>query len=84
MRPEGLLSMSMATDLRLTAIYKPDDDGWIQAQLVELPGVITTGRTLEEAKEMLRDALTEYLASFDSVPAEPGTEREELRLTFAA
>jgi predicted RNase H-like HicB family nuclease len=72
--------------MKLTAVYKPVEDGWIQAQLVELPGVITTGRTREEAREMLRDALAEYLASFDSTPvaSAPGAEREELKLTIAS
>jgi predicted RNase H-like HicB family nuclease len=70
--------------MKLTAVYEPVEDGWIQAHFLELPGVITAGRTREEASVMLRDALAEYLASFDSVPAEPGTEREELQLTTAA
>ena len=72
--------------MKLTAVYEPVEDGWIQAQLVELPGVITTGRTREEAREMLRDALAEYLASFDSTPAAegPGVECEELKLTIAS
>jgi predicted RNase H-like HicB family nuclease len=75
----------MAPQMKLTAVYEPVEDGWIQAQLVELPGVITTGRTREEAREMLRDALAEYLASFDSAPvaSAPGAEREELKLTIA-
>jgi predicted RNase H-like HicB family nuclease len=75
----------MTPPMKLTAVYEPVEDGWIQAQLIELPGVITTGRTHEEAKEMLRDALAEYLASFDSTPAAdaPGVEREELELKIA-
>jgi hypothetical protein len=52
---------------------------------VELPGVITAAPTHAEAKVMLRDALAQYLASFDSTPATvgPGVEREELKLTIA-
>ncbi|MBS1863458.1 MAG: type II toxin-antitoxin system HicB family antitoxin [Actinobacteria bacterium] len=69
--------------MKLTAVYEPVEDGWIQAHFVELPGVITAGRSREEARILLRDALREYLASFDSVPADPGTEREELALTLA-
>jgi predicted RNase H-like HicB family nuclease len=72
--------------MKLTAVYEPVEDGWIQAQLVELPGVITTGRTHVEAREMLRVALAEYLASCDSAPAAsaPGAETEELELTIAS
>jgi predicted RNase H-like HicB family nuclease len=78
--------MSMATKLKLTAVYEPVEDGWIQGRLVELPGVITAAPTLAEAKEMLRDALAEYLASFDSAPDTnaPGAESEELLLTIAS
>jgi predicted RNase H-like HicB family nuclease len=76
----------MATKLKLTAVYEPVEDGWIQGRLVELPGVITAAPTLAEAKEMLRDALVEYLASFDSAPtaSAPGAETEELLLTIAS
>ena len=51
----------MAPKMTLTAVYEPVDDGWIQARLKEVPGVITVGRTREEAKELLLDALHEYL-----------------------
>jgi predicted RNase H-like HicB family nuclease len=76
----------MATKLKLTAVYEPVEDGWIQGRLVELPGVITAAPTLAEAKEGLRDALAEYLASFDPAPdvKTPGAESEELLLTIAS
>lgn len=51
----------MASRISLTAVYEPVDGGWIQAHVVELPGVITAAPTLEEAKELLPDALREYL-----------------------
>jgi predicted RNase H-like HicB family nuclease len=78
--------MTMGTKLKLTAVYEPVENGWTQGRLVELPGVITAAPTLDEAKEMLRDALVEYLASFDSAPAAeaPGAESEELELTIAS
>ena len=76
----------MPSGLKLTAIYEPVENGWTQGRLVELPGVITAAPTLAEAKTMLRDALVQYLASFDSAPVAraPGAEREELNLTFAS
>jgi predicted RNase H-like HicB family nuclease len=75
----------MAGELKLTAVYEPVENGWTQGRLIELPGVITAAPTLVEAKGMLRDALAQYLASFDSTPGTtaPGVEREELRLTIA-
>jgi predicted RNase H-like HicB family nuclease len=50
--------------ISLTAIYEPVENGWTQARIEELPAVITAGPTLEEAKELLLDALREYLLSF--------------------
>ncbi len=40
-----------------TAIYEPTDDGWIFARVLEVPGAFSQGRDMEEAREMLRDAL---------------------------
>ena len=43
-----------------TAVYEEDGD-WIMAYLEEIPGVNTQGRTREEARASLRDALNEFL-----------------------
>lgn len=56
--------MNMAHDLAYTAVYEEVEDGWTQARIAEIPGVITAGRDRGEAKELLQDALREYLASF--------------------
>lgn len=64
----------MSSRLSLTAIYEPVDGGWIQAHLAELPGVITAAPTLEKAKELLADALREYLLALgeaEPVPDSP-------------
>jgi hypothetical protein len=40
----------MSETLRLTIAYdEPDEDGWIVARVVEVPGAISQGRTREEA-----------------------------------
>lgn len=44
-----------------TAIFERGDDGWIVATCPEVPGAITQGRTMDEAREMLRDAIHEML-----------------------
>jgi len=47
-------------DLTLTAVYEevPDSEGGgYVAYVEELPGAITQGETLEEARENLRDAI---------------------------
>ena len=45
----------------LTALYETVEQGWTQASLLELPGVITAAPTQQEAAELLLDALHEYL-----------------------
>lgn len=54
----------MAHDLAYTAVFEQVEDGWTQARIAEVPGVITAGRSRGEAKDLLQDALREYLASF--------------------
>ncbi len=51
-----------------TAIYEPTDDGWIFARVLEVPGAFTQGRDMEEAREMLRDALLLMLEAMLRVP----------------
>lgn len=40
-----------------TAVYEPTEDGWIFARVLEVPGAFSQGRGMEEARQMLRDAL---------------------------
>jgi predicted RNase H-like HicB family nuclease len=54
----------MATDLTYTAVFEEVEDGWTQARIAEVPGVITAGSNRQEARDLLQDALREYFASF--------------------
>jgi predicted RNase H-like HicB family nuclease len=70
----------------LTAVFETVDEGWVQARLEELPGVITAATTATEAKALLLDALKEYLLSLDPgdaalVSEDARRERVELSLT---
>ena len=56
--------MRMAKSLTLTAVFTPDENGWTMAQLAEWPAVVTCGRTVDEAREMLADAAREMMASY--------------------
>lgn len=47
-------------------MFEPDEDGWVRATIEELPGVITCAPTLDEARELVRDALDEWLAALTS------------------
>jgi predicted RNase H-like HicB family nuclease len=51
----------MATTFELTAVFRTVENGWVQASLQEVPGVITVAPTRAEAESMLADALHEYL-----------------------
>lgn len=42
---------------RFTAVFEQDGDWWI-GYIEEIPGVNTQGRTLEEARENLKEAVT--------------------------
>ena len=57
------MSVKSVDRLRLTAVYEPDENGWISARVLEIPGVNTCGRTQDEAKELLVDAVREFVAS---------------------
>lgn len=74
--------------LSLTAIYEPVEDGWTQARIAELPAVVTAAPTLEEARELLLDALREYLLSFgdqeNPLPIQDSARREPLELVLSS
>lgn len=74
----------MASRIALTAIYEPVDNGWTQARVKELPGVITAAPTLEEAKSLLEDAVREYLLAQleDGEYGSPAAREERVKLTI--
>lgn len=78
----------VATKLSLTAVFEPVDEGWTQARIVELPAVITAGPTRDEAREMLLDALREYLLSLGqeeaAVEVRDPASSEPLEITLGA
>jgi predicted RNase H-like HicB family nuclease len=43
--------------MKLTAIIEKGENGWYVGQLEEIPAVISQGRTIEELKANLLDAL---------------------------
>jgi predicted RNase H-like HicB family nuclease len=59
--------------IRLTAVFEPGEDGWINARVLELPGANTCARSIEEAKEMLADAVRELVASYADEVREAGS-----------
>ncbi len=61
----------MSSQLTLTAVFTPDEDGWVMAQLAEWPAVVTCGRDVDDARSMLLDAAREMLASYHEDGREP-------------
>jgi predicted RNase H-like HicB family nuclease len=47
-----------------TVVYQPIEDGWFMATVPELPGAVTEGATLEEARANIKDAVELLLQSY--------------------
>jgi predicted RNase H-like HicB family nuclease len=45
-------------------VYTPIEDGWVMAQVPELPGAVTQGRDLDEAREMIQEVVELLLQSY--------------------
>jgi len=73
----------MSEQLRLTIAYdEPDERGWIVARVLQVPGALSQGRSREEARENVIDALRLMLAPDDDEPAEANGRSEALDLTL--
>lgn len=79
------------TALNLTIVYESGDDGWITVSIPEVPGVLSQGRTREEAREMILSALNDWLRFYvDDQSADrlgeiaPDADTEPVHLSFAA
>jgi predicted RNase H-like HicB family nuclease len=73
----------MSETLRLTITYdEPDEDGWIVARVVEVPGALSQGRTRAEARENVLDALRLMLAPDDDDANVAAGRSEPLELTL--
>lgn len=73
----------MSETLRLMITYdEPDEDGWIVARVVEVPGAMSQGRTREEARENVLDALRLMLAPDDDDANVAAGRSEPLELTL--
>lgn len=76
---------AMSDTLRLTIAYdEPDEDGWIVARVVEIPGTLSQGRSREEARENVVDALRLMLTPDDDDPDVVNERTEPLDLTMVA
>lgn len=53
----------IARVLRYTVVFEPAEEGGYVVSVPALPGCVTEGDTLEEAVEMVKDAIRGYIAS---------------------
>lgn len=76
----------MSEPLRLTIVFEPDESGWIVASVPEVPGALSQGRSRDEARESVIDALHGILALRfgEHALAEPAADSESLELRIAA
>ncbi len=68
--------------LDLTIVYEPGEDGWVIASIPEVKGVHSQGRSREEARANVIDALRLMLSPLPSTE-DDRREREALHLTIA-
>jgi predicted RNase H-like HicB family nuclease len=70
--------------LRLTIAYdEPDEEGWVVARVVEVPGAISQGHTREEARGNVIDALRLILSPDDDDPRVAAGRSEQLDLILS-
>lgn len=67
------------------AFDPPDEQGWIVAHVLEVPGALSQGRTRDEAMENVLDALRTVLTPDEELTGNrPSSDREHLRFVVAA
>jgi len=64
---------------KYTVYFKPAEEGGYIVTAPALPGLVTYGETLEEAKEMANEAIIGYLEAFHKDKLPFPSESEELR-----
>jgi predicted RNase H-like HicB family nuclease len=76
----------MAASVDFTIAFEnPDEDGWIVARVLEVPGAISQGRTREEARENVVDALRTVLTPDEElVGKSSGADLEHVHFVAAA
>lgn len=79
-----MLSMAASVDFTI-AFEPPDEDGWVIARVLEVPGAMSQGRTREEARENALDALRTVLTPDEELAGHvPQADREHMRFIAAA
>jgi len=72
----------MSESLELTIVYEQGDDDWVIASIPEVPGAMSQGRTREEARANVIDALQLMLSPEPGTDEPKSADREPLTLTI--
>src|ERR1700754_2959458 len=76
-------AVAFSVDVAL-AFEPSDEDGWIMARVMGVPGAISQGRSRQEARENALDALRTVLTPDEELAGQaPEADREHVRLTAA-
>jgi len=75
-------------DRRYTVLFEPAEEGGYVVTCPALPGLVTEGDTIEEAREMARDAIRAYVESLRKdglpIPDDIDPVKEELDVPLSA
>jgi predicted RNase H-like HicB family nuclease len=76
----------VSESLKLTIVFDAAENGWIVASIPEVPGAHSQGRTRDEARENVIDALHGILELRfgEHTLSEPAADSESLELHIAA
>ena len=82
----GRYCVPVAPSIDFTIAFdEPDEEGWIVARVLEVPGALSQGRTREEARDNVLDALRTVLTPDDELSGRrSGDDLEHLRFVAAA
>ena len=69
----------VSESLRFTILYEDGEDGWVVAQIKEVPGALSQGKTREEARANVIDALRLMLSP---EPDDSSADSEALELAI--
>jgi antitoxin HicB len=83
-------SSSPMYEYRFTVLFEPAEEGGFVATCPALPGLVTEGYTLDEAREMVQDAIRTYLESLqkdglpipDDIKLNENPVKEEIRVAL--
>lgn len=73
----------MTGQVRLTVRYTDAGNGWVTAQVAEIPAAISEGRTRAEARDNVLDALQVVLTPDEEFAGAQATDSDTLTLTVA-